>query len=337
MKEPVALVLIAMLLIGPLAVRWIEHNFEIYCFALGCAAIVLAGRLSLVVVAEAAKEPVWITLAVIVAGIVFRSVRVPLDRVFARVRKRVSRAVLTTASVFAIAMLSSAITAIIAALVLVEVIGMLQLERPQREQIAVVGCFAIGMGAALTPLGGPLSTLASTAMDMQFFGLFKLLAVWVIPAVVALSLMAGYIGRGAYHRGAEGPHVRETIAKALIQGAEVFAFIAGVVMISHAFREIAAEYIQPLSASTLFFGNTVSAIVDNATLVALEIRGMPPERARSAILALLIAGGMLIPGNIPNIICAGAMKIRSSRWATIGIPIGLAMLGIYFAALRFVS
>jgi len=43
------------------------------------------------------------------------------------------------------------------------------------------------------------------------------------------------------------------------------------------------------------------------------------------------------PGNIPNIVCAGALGIRSGEWAKIGIPIGLAMLGICFAILAIVN
>jgi predicted cation transporter len=40
----------------------------------------------------------------------------------------------------------------------------------------------------------------------------------------------------------------------------------------------------------------------------------------------LIAGGMLIPGNIPNIIAAHALKIKSTEWAALGVPLGLAMM-----------
>jgi predicted cation transporter len=61
------------------------------------------------------------------------------------------------------------------------------------------------------------------------------------------------------------------------------------------------------------------------------------ERARSILLALLISGGMLIPGNIPNVIAAGALNIRSGRWARTAIPIGAVMLGIYFAALQLAN
>jgi predicted cation transporter len=50
--------------------------------------------------------------------------------------------------------------------------------------------------------------------------------------------------------------------------------------------------------------------------------------------SLLISGGILIPGNIPNIVSAGALKIGSAQWAKIGVPIGIALLGVYFAAFK---
>jgi predicted cation transporter len=89
-----------------------------------------------------------------------------------------------------------------------------------------------------------------------------------------------------------------------------------------------------LSSAALFWANTISAVLDNATLVALEIRAVPVGRTRDVILALLISGGMLIPGNIPNVIAAGTLKIKSGTWARIAIPIGLMLLGIYFAVLQ---
>ena len=42
---------------------------------------------------------------------------------------------------------------------------------------------------------------------------------------------------------------------------------------------------------------------------------------------------MLIPGNIPNIIAAGKMGITSKEWARYGVPLGFALLLIYFAIL----
>jgi predicted cation transporter len=35
---------------------------------------------------------------------------------------------------------------------------------------------------------------------------------------------------------------------------------------------------------------------------------------------------MLIPGNIPNIIAAHALKIKSTEWAKLGVPLGLVVM-----------
>ena len=107
--------------------------------------------------------------------------------------------------------------------------------------LVVIACFSIGFGAALTPVGEPLSTIAVSKLAGEphyagFFFLLRLLGTWVIPAVFGLGL--------------------------------------------------------------------------------------------------LIAGGMLVPGNIPNIICANKLAIKSSEWARIGVPLGRAlMIGCFLALL----
>lgn len=334
MNHAAAIVVMLALLLGPVLVRWIEHNLEVYCFAVGIAAILLAGGPDPEVLRKAAREPVAITIAVVVAAFIFREIRAPMDRGFQRVRARVARPVLTAASILVLAMLASIITAIVAALMLVEIVGLLQIHQERRTEVVVAGCFAIGLGAAMTPIGEPLSTLAASALHLGFFGLVDMLAPWAIPGIAGTSILAGYFARGAYYEAPPGEHVRETPAAILMQGLRVFGFVAGLVLISEAYAPLAQRYVPMLHPAALFWMNTVSAVLDNATLVALEVHGMSIARARDAILALLISGGMLIPGNIPNVISAGALRIRSKDWARIAIPIGLVMLGIYFAALQ---
>jgi predicted cation transporter len=115
---------------------------------------------------------------------------------------------------------------------------------------------------------------------------------------------------------------------------KVFAFVAGLILISEAYAPLAKRVLPYLTIEALFWINTVSAALDNATLVALEIHGMTTERALYVLLSLLVSGGMLIPGNIPNVVSAGILRIRSAEWARVAIPLGLVMLGIYFAALK---
>ncbi len=334
MNHAAAIVVMLALLLGPVLVRWIEQNLEVYCFAIGIVAMFLAGGPNSEVLRKAAREPVAITIAVVVAAFVFREIRAGLDRGFARVRAKVARPVLAAVSILIVAMLASVITAIVAALMLVEIVGLLQIHQERRTEVVVAGCFAIGLGAAMTSIGEPLSTLAASALHLGFFGLVEMLAPWAMPGVAAASILAGYFARGEYYEAPPGEHVRETIAEILMQGVRVFGFVAGLVMISEAYAPLAQRYVPMLHPAALFWMNTVSAVLDNATLVALEVHGMSVVRAREAILALLVSGGMLIPGNIPNVISAGALRIRSKDWARVAIPIGLVMLGIYFAVLQ---
>jgi predicted cation transporter len=337
MNHASAVVILALLLFGPLAVATLEHNIELYCLALGVLATLLGSGFTRELIFETLQEPVPICIAVIVAALLFGWLRPGLDRGFERLRTRVSRPLLTAASVFVIASVSSVITAIVGALVLIEVIGLLHFTGDRRIRVTVAGCFAIGMGSALTPLGEPLSTLAAHALDLEFMGLFHLLAPWVFPGVLASSIVAGAFARGEWDEAPAGAHVRQTYATIFFQAGKVFAFIAGLVLISHAYGPIANEYIDKISNDLLFWVNTVSAALDNATLVALEVHGMTLPRAREAILSLLISGGMLIPGNIPNIVSAGTLRIGSAAWAKVGVPMGLVMLGIYFAVIKFLG
>jgi len=87
------------------------------------------------------------------------------------------------------------------------------------------------------------------------------------------------------------------------------------------------EYFIKIPVLALFWANMVSAILDNATLTAAEIGpSLTESQIKSALLGLLISGGMLIPGNIPNIIAAHALKIKSTEWARLGVPLGFVLM-----------
>jgi predicted cation transporter len=339
MNLPAAIVILVLLLFGPLALHLIERNIEVYALALGILATLFAGGFEPEVVKHAVTEPILISVAVIAAGLVFGWTRDSFERLFAKLRRRIPRAILAGAAILVLAALSSLITAIVAALVLVEIARLLHLERSAQANVTIAGCFAIGLGAALTPIGEPLSTLAAHALGLGFFGLFYLLAPYVIPGMIAASIVAGVFARESGERAAqdEGSAAEQSSSAAIVQGLKVYAFVAGLVLISNAYAPLATRVVATLSNDALFWANTVSAALDNATLVALEVHDMTLPRAREAILALLISGGMLIPGNIPNIVSAGALRIGSLEWARLGVPMGLVMLGIYFAVLKMLA
>ena len=106
------------------------------------------------------------------------------------------------------------------------------------------------------------------------------------------------------------------------------------VFLGEGFKPLIVEYIMNVPGEALYWINMVSAILDNATLTAAEIGPvLTPLQIKSALMGLLIAGGMLIPGNIPNIIAAAKMKITSKEWAKLGVPLGIATMLIYFVFL----
>jgi predicted cation transporter len=240
----------------------------------------------------------------------------------------------------ALALASGLITAIIAALALSEAVAALRLSRRQEVGIIVAGCFAIGLGAALTPLGEPLATLAVAklreAPHFAGFGfLFSLLAAWVFPLLVLCSVWAAWHARGTETSGGGlHEHGKEVWADVFWRGGKIYAFVAGLVLLGEGFTPLVERYVLPLPAGALYWVNSISAVLDNATLAAAEINpAMTTGTLRAVLMGLLLAGGMLIPGNIPNIICASKLGIRSREWARLGLPVGLVLMAAVFGAL----
>jgi predicted cation transporter len=332
------IIILAALLAGPLIFAPLEHNLEPYCFALGMIAVTIGRQWEWHLLRKAALDPMPITITVIAAGILFSALRPVLDRSFGVMRRLLPRPLLASFMVLLIGLLSSVITAVVAALMLVEGISLVGLGPAERTRVAVLGCFAIGLGSALTPIGGPLATLAASAMNLNFADLFRLLSWWVFPGVAAVSMLAAYYARGPYDLvAAADSSLHERPRRALLQGLRIFMFIAGLILIGKACAPLASRYLDKLSDEALFWTNIISAALDNSTLVAVEFQHISRDRALAALLSLLASGGMLIPGNVPNIVCANKLGMRSSEWARTGLPIGLVMLGIYFAVLLIVS
>src|SRR5260370_12948054 len=193
-----AAAILIVLLFAPVILAPVERNLEACFFLLGIIAVTLGGLWGWQLARHAATEPIPITIAVIVAGSLFGLTRERLDRGFVRMRAAMPRSLLTALTILTIGILSSVITAIIAALLLVEMAGLLRLGQDKRDRVVIIGCFAIGFGSALTPLGGPLATLAASALNLPFTGLFNLLIPYVLPGLVAMSILSGVIARGEY-------------------------------------------------------------------------------------------------------------------------------------------
>src|SRR5439155_1374480 len=220
-------VIFSVVLVGPFLNKWVESNLEIFLFVMGAMSATLSSAWSSEVIHEGLVAPINITLAVLGAGVLFHYVRWTLDRGMRRVLITVPLPVIVCAGIVILGLISSIISAIIAALLLVEFITVLPLHRHAEVNLTIIACFAIVLGAAFKPL---------------------------IDA-----------------------------------------------------------YLTKISSQALFWVNMVSAVLDNATLAAAEIGpSLSETQIKSALLGLLISGGMLIPGNIPNIIAAHALHIKST-------------------------
>jgi predicted cation transporter len=510
-------------LLGPFLWKKIEQNLEPYLFLCGAAAVTIASVWNWTLVRAALEEPLikGIVPAVLVAGLVFHYGKERIHGGIMGILRHIPLRWFVFLMIVGLGLLSSIITAIIAALLLVEITYVLPLNRRRRVEVVIISCFSIGLGAVLTPLGEPLSTIAIAALqgpphNAGFFFLLVHLGVYVMPGLVVFgiigALLVGYprprslerlllikphdaplpaaqkelaaasgkpclvlvktsdgfekeaaaelAGRaelrgarvwsvfipegvpghvivetddpsevagllvGARHARslvkpapgspdlsglvesriletdpAEGQIVElvggpfkgqtgkvasarqpdgairvelhesrfvvpvresgapqkevpaggpsaaeesctiepEKLSEVFLRSGKVYLFVMALLLLGGGMKVVIDKYFANVPAEGLYWANTVSAVLDNATLTAAEIsKSLHIDQIKSALMALLIAGGMLIPGNIPNIIAANKLKIGSREWARLGIPLGLGAMLVYFVWLFYV-
>jgi predicted cation transporter len=322
----------------------VEKQLELFLFLTGVLSVTISGLWSWHLVHAALVDPIKITLAVLIAGLLFRLVR-PKIGVWANLLAGwVGFAPLFFVVVVGLGLLSSFITAIIAALILAEIVSALRLPRDVELRLVVIACFAIGLGAVLTPLGEPLSTIAVAKLAGEpyhagFFFLLGLLGKWVIPLILGLGLLTALLPSGHKVR---DPALTEDKAEQtrdiVVRAMKVYLFILALVFLGTAFTPIVDRYLTRIPAVGLYWINIVSAVLDNVTATAAEVTPMTSEQTiRTILLGLLIAGGMLIPGNIPNIVCANKLGIKSSEWARVGVPLGLVLMTGTFVVLLLIE
>jgi predicted cation transporter len=316
-----------------------EKQLELFLFVAGVLSVTIAGRWSWALVHEALVDPIRITVAVLIAGLLFRLIRPKVGVWTNRFARRAGFAPLFLALVVGLGLLSSFITAIIAALILAEVVSALRLPRTVELRLVVLACFSIGVGAVLTPLGEPLSTIAVSKLSgppyhAGFFFLLGLLGPWVIPLVLGLGFLTMLLpNKHEVREPTLTEDKPEQTRDIVVRAIKVYVFILALVFLGAAFTPLVDKYLTRIPLAGLYWINMISAVLDNATVTAAEITPIMSEHTiRTVLLGLLIAGGMLIPGNIPNIICAGKLGIPSRQWARVGLPLGLVlMLAVFFA------
>jgi predicted cation transporter len=328
---------IGAVLLLPLLVKKVEHNIEAFLFVMGCLAVAVTGTFSSQMLPTLVTEPLPITGAVLVFGLLFYFGRKWIERGVIFVAGHMPLPLFLFLTSFVLGLASSVITAVMAALLLVEIVAHIKLTRKGEVWFVVMACFAIGIGATLTPLGEPLATIVISKLHGDFFFLFRLVGWHVLALVTVVSLLASRAQCDQEATEHSDAKPERTAKESLLRAGKVYVFIMALILLGAGLAPLAMKYIAELPAGILFWANSVSAILDNATLAAAEVTpSMQSSQLIAALLGLLVSGGMLIPGNIPNIIAADHLKIRSSEWARIGVPVGFAlMLGTYLVVFYF--
>ncbi|WP_428065876.1 DUF1646 family protein [Candidatus Proelusimicrobium volucris] len=333
-------IIICLALFLPFTIHAVEKELEAFLFVLGILAVSITGLWSWELVSHALKEPIAISLAVLITGLLFRQFRKAITKFIEVVEDKIGLKPTIVLFVFVLSLLSSVITAIIAALILCEIAATLRLSKRDTVHVIVMGCFAIGMGAVLTPLGEPLSTIVTSKLAEEphnagFFYLFNLLWEFILPGVLLFSLLAARTKDPQNLTKQSVDH--ESKKDILVRAAKVFLFVMALVFFGQGLTPLAEISILKLPEWALYWANSISAILDNATLAAAEIvPSMTNKQIEFLLMALIISGGFLIPGNIPNIICASKFKIKSKEWAKDALPIGIAVMLVYFVILNLV-
>ena len=221
------LILIAVL-VGPIFVKPIEHNIELFFLSVGALTSIITGQFGWSLVHAAVTEPIALTIAVLIFGALARLLRPAFDSGVQRLRAAVSARWIYFTLIVVLGLLSSVITAVIAALLLVEAIAMLKLDRPSETAAVVLACFAIGLGAALTPVGEPLGTIAIASLSVDFWYLMRLLGPLVVSGILIVAVISLFIPP---HRGASLYAARpdDGWREIVLRAIRVYAFVAGLV------------------------------------------------------------------------------------------------------------
>jgi len=347
-------IILALIMVLPFTVKKVEHNLEYFLFIMGLAAIVVSGVMSKEFILHTLSNYLvyTITIAVIITGFLFIFFVDKLRKFINWIIGIIPLKIFVFLLIIIIGLASSVITAIVASLLLVEIIAALPINRDRKVKLTIISCFSIGLGAVLTPIGEPLATIVVSKLNADFFYLFRNLGIDIIPAIIILGLLGAYFsGEKEAVKNADEVTLEKPIdvpeedepwvedknegpKDVLARGGKIFIFVIALEFLGAGFKPLIDTYIVNLDSRLLYFINMLSAVLDNATLAAAEISpSMSDIQIKSLLLGLLISGGMLIPGNIPNIISAGKLNIKSKEWAKLGLPLGAGLMILYFVIL----
>ncbi len=322
----------------PIVSKKVENNLEFFLFIVGVLACVASSSINKELFMGIAQNKFMYTIAiaVLIGGFLFKAISSHIEGALMYILKYIPLKVFVFLLIVIIGLLSSVITAIIAALLLVEIVSILPISRKNKINIDVVACFSIGVGAVLTPIGEPLSTMMVSKLNVDFWFLLEQYGIYIIPGIIILGIVGTFY---AIHEKAEIDKeeeiiIEETNKEIFERALKIILFIIALELLGEGFKPIIDTYVINLHTGYLYWFNMSSAVLDNATLAAAEVSTKMSEvQVKAVLMGLLISGGMMIPGNIPNIISAGKLKINSKEWMRLGVPLGMSIMLVYYVIL----
>ena len=333
-------VIVINLLVWPLVSKWVENHLEIFLLIVGIAAVTVTGGWSKDFIYQTLNAPVNVAFIVLVVSVIFNYYSRYIFRVlfvlFRYLEPQYSFAVL----IFLLGMTSSVFSVTVAALVLAEILQVVNLEREQTVKVTVYACYAIGLGAILLPLAEPLglvihNQLSSGLHKVDFFFMLRHFFWWIAPGVGALAFAAGYTVRQVNTN--IQLHIREDKEdyKSMLRRTwHIYLFVAALHLISTGLRPFAQSTVVHISGKLLFWANSASVVIDNATLAAIEVTpSVTLNNLMFMVLGLVAFGSMLVQGNLPNIVAAEKLSIKSREWARVAVPVGAVLTAFYFVGL----
>lgn len=331
----VLILLLIITFVLPLISKKVEENLEPFLFIIGLLACITAGNINkeLFLTIFQNKFMYIIVCSVLIGGFLFKALAEVIRESLEKILKYVPLKIFVFLVIVILGLLSSVITAIIASLVLVEIISILPISRKNKIKVDIVACFSIGLGAVLTPVGEPLSTVIVSKLHVDFWFLMREFGIYIIPGIILFGLIGTVFAvKDTVELDLEETaNKQETNKTIVLRAFKIFIFLIALELLGAGFKPIIDTYVIALDNRCLYWVNICSAILDNATLAAAEISiSMSILQIKAILMGLLISGGMMIPGNIPNIISAGKLDIKSREWIKLGVPLGFIVMVGYF-------
>jgi predicted cation transporter len=350
------LVALAVLLV-PILFEKIEEYVELFFLAMGILAVTISGAWHWEVVAAALAAPVIISnvpigifQSVLIVGFLMCRYGQRFDEFIQGLVTRISPRWFVFSLILFAGLLSGIFSVILMAIILAEILAVLPVSRRDQLKIVVVACFAAGMGGALTPYAQPLTTimvhkLAGPPYNADFFFPLRTLGIYIIPSIIILAIFGALIiSSNRWRNNGETEEVPEETAPrgagehshkennrgVLIRSLKVYVLVAALYLLGEGFSIFIEWYTENLSPTVLYWLNIGLAFLDRDILTEINI---VPELGLAQVIGdmmgLLIAGGMLVQGHIPNHISAARLHICMKDWADLGVPIGIVLIAIF--------